>query len=239
MIDIYYAATPNGLKLKIFMEETGIEHRIVPVRLGKGEQFKPDFLAISPNNKIPALVDHAPVDGGAPIALFESCAMLAYLGEKTGLFFPKAARAQLEVKQWLMWQAAGLGPMAGQAGHFRAHAADKIAYAIDRYTKETARLYSVLDKRLQGRDFICGEYSVADMAAYPWVVPHAGLGQNLSDFPDLNRWFETISKRPAVLRAYEGVEDPYAAGAKPMSDEEREILFGRIQKSTSREAKDR
>lgn len=232
MIDLYYAPTPNGLKLKIFVEESGIEHRIVPVRLAKGEQFTPEFLAISPNNKIPALVDHEPADGCAPLALFESCAMLAYLGEKTGMFYPQDPRAQLVVKQWLMWQAAGLGPMAGQAGHFRAHAAEKVEYAINRYTNELARLYGVLDRRLQGRDFICGEYSVADMAAYPWVFPYHGLGQSLSRLPDLARWFDNISQRPAVICAYQGIEDTYCAGASSMGEEERRILFGPAAKTS-------
>lgn len=226
LIDLYYAATPNGLKLKIFMEETALPHRLITVQLSKGEQFNPDFLVISPNNKIPALVDHAPKDGGPPISLFESCAMLAYLGEKTGRFYPQEARSRLEVSQWLYWQAAGLGPMAGQAGHFRAHAPEPIPYAIDRYTKETARLYRVLDQRLKDREYIAGDYSIADMAAYPWIVPHDGLGQSLDDVPNVNRWFESIGAREAVKRAYEDVEDPYARNRKPMSDEERKVLFG-------------
>lgn len=234
MIDLYYAATPNGLKLKIFMEETGVAHRLITVRLNKGEQFEPAFLAISPNNKIPALVDYAPADGGPPVSLFESCAMLSYLGEKTGQFYPEDARARLEISQWLYWQAAGLGPMAGQAGHFRAHAPETVPYGIDRYTKETARLYGVLDKRLETQAFIAGEYSIADMAAYPWIVPYDGLGQSLDDFPNVRRWFENIGKRDAVQRAYEGVEDPYARNRKPMSDEEREVLFGNKQHNTER-----
>lgn len=232
MIDLYYAATPNGLKVKIFFEETGLRHHVLPVALSKGEQHRPAFLTISPNGKIPAMVDHAPDsifgDGGEPLVLFESCAMLLYLAEKTGRFLPADARGRLEARQWLFWQAAGLGPMAGQAGHFRAHAADAVPYAIDRYTKETARLYQVLDCRLEGRDFIIGDYSIADMAAYPWIVPHEGLGQPLGDFPNLKRWHERIAARPAVKRAYEGVTDPYANDRKPMSDAERKVLFGEI-----------
>lgn len=234
MIDLYYAATPNGLKLKIFMEETQTPHRLITVRLSKGEQFNPDFLAISPNNKIPAMVDHAPKDGGPPITLFESCAMLAYLGEKTGQFYPESVRKRLEISQWLYWQAAGLGPMAGQAGHFRAHAPESAPYSIDRYTKETARLYRVLNERLKDRDYIAGDYSIADMAAYPWIAPYDGLGQSLVDFPNLKDWFERIGARDAVKRAYDGVEDPYARSRKPMSDEEREVLFGKRQHGSAR-----
>lgn len=230
MIDLYTAATPNGLKLKIFFEETGLSHRIIRIDLGKGEQRRPEFLAISPNGKIPAMVDHEPEtifgDGGAPIVMFESCAILLYLGEKTGRFLPEDARGRLEARQWLFWQAAGLGPMAGQAGHFRAHAPEPVPYAIDRYTNETARLYGVIDRRLEGRDYILGDYSIVDMAAYPWVAPYEGLGQTLSDFPDLNRWFERVGARPAVRRAYEGVSDPYGKDRKPMSDAERNVLFG-------------
>ena len=225
MIDLYYWGTPNGLKLKLFMEESGLPHRIIPVDIGKGAQFEPDFLKVSPNNKIPALVDHDPPDGDAPIALFESGAMLLYLAEKTGRFIPEDVRGRAEVLQWLFWQVGGLGPMAGLNGHFTVYAPEKVPYAIERYVKETNRLYGVLDRRLADREFVSGEYSIADMACYPWIVPHEPHGQNLGDFPNLKRWFETIKARPATVRAYEGVEPPYA-GRSTISDEERRILFG-------------
>ncbi|ALN93905.1 glutathione binding-like protein [Lysobacter gummosus] len=231
MIDLYFAATPNGLKLKLYLAESGLEHRVVPVRLSAGEQFQPQFLAISPNNKIPAILDHAPADGGAPLSVFESGAILLYLARKTGQLWPREERAQLEATQWLFWQMAGLGPMAGQAGHFRAHAPEPVPYAIERYTREVKRLFGVLDRQLQGRDFIAGDaYSIADIACYPWIVPHAGLGQNLADTPDLQRWFESIRARPATRRAYEGVDDPYAKTAN-FTEEERRVLFGANAKS--------
>jgi len=225
MIDLYYWGTPNGLKLKLFMEETGLPHRIIPVDIGKGAQFEPEFLKVSPNNKIPALVDHAPAGGGAPVSLFESGAMLLYLAEKTGRFIPADVRGRAEVLQWLFWQVGGLGPMAGQNGHFTVYAPEKVPYAIDRYVRETNRLYGVLDKRLAGREFIAGDYSIADMASYPWIVPHEPHGQDLADFPNLKRWFETIKARPATIRAYEGVAPPYV-GRNNISEEERRILFG-------------
>lgn len=233
MIDLYYAATPNGLKLRLYFEETGLAHRVVPVKLSAGEQFAPEFLAISPNNKIPAILDHAPADGGAPLPMFESGAILLYLARKTGLLWPRAEREQLEATQWLFWQMAGLGPMAGQAGHFRAHAPEPVAYAIERYTREAARLYGVLDRRLQGREFIAGEeLSIADIACYPWVAPHAGLGHDMSATPDLRRWFERLRERPATQRAYAGVEDPYAKPAN-FSAAERLALFGQAAETRS------
>ncbi len=225
MIDLYYCGTPNGLKMKLFFEETQLPHRILRVDIGKGEQFKPDFLEVSPNNKIPALVDHAPADGGEPIALFESGAMLLYLADKIGRFLPKDLRGRNEVIKWLFWQMGGLGPMAGQIGHFNAHAPEKVPYAIDRYARETTRLYKVLDTRLADRDFIAGDYSIADMACYPWIVPHKGHLQSLDDHPHLKRWFETLASRPAVIKAYAGIRDSYSS-PKPMSAAERKILFG-------------
>jgi GSH-dependent disulfide-bond oxidoreductase len=227
MIEFYFAATPNGLKIKLFLEETQLPHRVIPVRLSKGEQFAPSFLAVSPNNKIPAIVDHEPKDGGAPLQVFESGAILWYLADKSQRLLPNDPRARLEVLQWLFWQMAGLGPMAGQAGHFRAHAPEQIPYAIERYTREVARLYGVLDKRLAGREYIVDQYSIADVACYPWVVPHAGHGQNLDDFPNLKRWFAAIQSRPATQRTYEGVEDAYGAKAQPLSQEARQALFGK------------
>ncbi|AHX15668.1 glutathione S-transferase [Dyella jiangningensis] len=225
MIELYFAATPNGLKIKLFLEETGLPYFITPVSLSKGEQFQPAFLAISPNNKIPAIVDHAPAGGGAPITVFESGAILQYLAEKSGQLMPSDVRDRIEVLEWLYWQVGGLGPMGGQAGHFRVYAPEPVPYAIDRYTREVTRLYGVLDRRLAGRDFIAGAFSIADIACYPWIVPHEPHGQTLSDFPNLERWFMAISARPATQRTYEGVENAYTP-KQPLSEEERRVLFG-------------
>ena len=203
MIDLYYWATPNGHKTPIFLEEAGLDYKIHPINIGKNEQFQPDFLKIAPNNRIPAIVDHAPTDGGAPISIFESGAILLYLAEKTGKFIPAEARGKVTVTQWLFWQMGGLGPMAGQNHHFAIFAPEKIPYAIDRYVKETARLYGVLDRQLAKGPYIAGDYSIADMAAYPWIVPYERQSQKLEDFPHLKRWFETMQARPAVIRAYE------------------------------------
>jgi len=223
-IELHYWPTPNGHKITIFLEETGTPYRIIPVNIGRGDQFQPEFLAISPNNRMPAIVDRAPADGGAPIPVFESGAILVYLAAKTGRFLPRDTRAWVQVLEWLFWQIAGLGPMAGQNHHFANYATEKLPYAIDRYVNETARLYAVLDKRLADRDFVAGEYSIADMACYPWVVPHERQRQNLADFPNLKRWFEAIKNRPAVIRAYEKGK---AINTKPTIDEEsRKILFG-------------
>ena len=224
MIDLYFAATPNGLKAKLFLEEAQLPYRIVPVSLSKGEQFKPEFLAISPNNKIPAIVDHAPAGGGEAVQLFESGAILLYLAEKIGRFIPQDIRGRAEVLQWLFWQMAGLGPMAGQIGHFNVYAPEKVPYAIDRYTHETSRLYGVLDHRLADRPFIAGEFSIADIACYPWIVPHEAHGQNLAEFPHLKRWFESMATRPATMRTYQDVENVYAP-KQAISEEERKILF--------------
>jgi GST-like protein len=224
MIDLHYWPTPNGHKITIFLEETGTPYRIVPVNIGKGEQFQPDFLKIAPNNRMPAIVDTEPGDGRAPISVFESGAILVYLAAKTGQFLPRDTRAWVEVLEWLFWQMAGLGPMAGQNHHFSQYAPQTLPYAIDRYVNETSRLYAVLDRRLADREFVAGEYSIADMAAYPWIVPHERQKQNLDDFPHLKRWFEAIRARPAVVRAYEKGK---ALSAKPVVDEEsRKILFG-------------
>ncbi|GGA47833.1 glutathione S-transferase N-terminal domain-containing protein [Dyella nitratireducens] len=224
MIDLYFSPTPNGLKAKLFMEEAGLPYRLVPVALSKGEQFKPEFLAISPNNKIPAIVDHEPAGGGAPITLFESGAIMLYLAEKTGRLIPRDAHGRAEVLQWLFWQMAGLGPMAGQIGHFNVYAPEKVPYAIDRYTRETSRLYGVLNQRLVDRPFIAGEFSIADIACYPWIVPYEAHGQNLAEFPHLKRWFESMAARPATVRTYEGVENVYAP-KQAISEEERDVLF--------------
>jgi GSH-dependent disulfide-bond oxidoreductase len=224
MIDLYYWTTPNGHKITIFLEEAELPYRIVPVNISKGEQFSPEFLAISPNNRMPAIVDLKPKDGGAPISVFESGAILVYLAEKTGKFLPNGFRGRVLVMQWLFWQMAGLGPMAGQNHHFSQYAPEKIPYAIDRYVKETNRLYGVLDKRLSQQRFIAGNYSIADMAAYPWIVPYERQGQKLEDFPHLKRWFEAMSQRPAVQRAYARAKEINAAPT--VSEESKKILFG-------------
>jgi GST-like protein len=187
----------------MFLEETAMPYTLFPVNIGKGEQFKPEFLAISPNNRMPAIVDHAPLDAGAPISVFESGAILLYLAEKTGLYIPKDLRAKVAAIEWLFWQVGGLGPMSGQNGHFSRFAPEKIPYAIDRYVKETNRLYGVLNRRLESRDYLAGSYSIADMACYPWIVPSEAMGQDLANFPHLQRWFEAIKKRPATIKAYE------------------------------------
>ncbi len=206
MIDLYYWTTPNGHKITIFLEEAGLDYQIKPIDINAGDQFKPEFLAISPNNRIPAIVDHTPTDGGAPISVFESGAILQYLAEKTGQFLPGDLRDRVETMQWLFWQMGGLGPMAGQNHHFRLFAPEKIEYAINRYVAETGRLYGVMDKRLADRDFLAGHYSIADMACFPWIVPFERQGQKLSDFPNLAKWFERVRLRPAVARAYKVAE---------------------------------
>jgi len=226
MINLYYAATPNGLKIRLFLEETGIAHRIIPVNLSKGEQFAPEFLRISPNNKIPAIVDTEPLEGDGPRALFESGAILLYLAEKTGRFIPTDPKRRWGALQWLFWQVGGLGPMAGQLGHFKVYAPEPIPYALDRYAREVARLYGVLDRALAARDFVAGDYSIADMACYPWIVPHAAHGLALEDYPRLCRWFQAIKTRPATVRAYMGVTDTYAPNRQALSNDERRVLFG-------------
>jgi GST-like protein len=203
MIELHYWPTPNGQKIAIFLEETGLPYEAHAVNIGKDDQFKPDFLAISPNNKIPAILDKAPKDGGKPISIFESGAILIYLAEKTGKFMPKDERGRVETLEWLFWQVGGLGPMAGQNNHFARAAKEKIPYAIDRYVKETSRLYGVLDKQLAKSEYVAGDYSIADMACYPWTVGHEMQSQKLDDYPNLKRWFEAIKARPAVVRAYE------------------------------------
>jgi GST-like protein len=224
MIDLYYWTTPNGHKITIFLEEAGLPYNIKPVDIGKGQQFAADFLAISPNNRIPAIVDHEPADGKGPLDIFESGAILQYLAEKTGKFLPGDLRGRTEVLKWLFWQMGGLGPMLGQNHHFRNYAAEKILYAIERYVKETERLYGVLDERLADRPFISGDYSIADMACYPWIVPHNNQGQDLDDFPNIKRWFETIRQRDAVQAAYAVAET--INKSPTMTQEAKAILFG-------------
>jgi GST-like protein len=202
MIDLHFWPTPNGYKILLFLEEAELPYRIVPVNIGQGEQFAPEFLRISPNNKMPAIVDHAPAEGSDPISVFESGAILLYLAEKLGRFLPSALAARVEVLEWLFWQVGGLGPMAGQNHHYSQYAPEKIPYAIDRYVRETGRLYAVLNRRLRDREYIAGEYSIADMAAYPWIVPYRDQQQTLDDFPDLKRWFLAVAERPATRSAY-------------------------------------
>ncbi len=224
MIDLYYWPTPNGHKITIFLEETGLAYTIHPVNIGKGEQFKPAFLEISPNNRMPAIIDRAPADGGSPISVFESGAILVYLAEKVGRFLPADPRSKAHVLEWLFWQMGGLGPMLGQNHHFANYAPEKIPYAIDRYVKETNRLYGVLNHRLADRNFVAGDYSIADMACYPWIVPHERQGQKLEDFPHLQRWFRAMAERPAVIRAYEKAKD--VNNSDGMSEDAKKILFG-------------
>ena len=228
MIDLYYWTTPNGHKVTIFLEEAGLPYTMKPVNIGKGEQFAPAFLAIAPNNRIPAIVDDDPPGGGEPVSIMESGAILLYLAGKTGRFYPRSLRERVDVGQWLFWQMAGLGPMAGQAHHFLHYAPEKVPYAIDRYVRETARLYGVLNKRLADREFIAGEYSIADMACYPWVLPER-QNQDMANFPHLARWKAAIAGRPAVQRAYGIVRDINPNAKPPTSDEERKILFGQDQ----------
>jgi GST-like protein len=233
MIDLYYWPTPNGHKITMFLEEAGLDYRIIPVDIGAGDQFQPAFLEISPNNRMPAIIDHDPADGEGPLSVFESGAILLYLAEKTGRFLPASLRGRKTVLEWLFWQVGGLGPMAGQNHHFVQYAPERIPYAMDRYVKETNRLYGVLDRRLKARAFIAGDdYTIADMACYPWIVPWQRQQQDLDAFPGLKRWFETIRARPATERAYARGE-PFQD--KPlMTDEAKQILFGQTAESTGR-----
>lgn len=225
MIDFYYWTTPNGHKVTMFLEESGLSYNIKPINISKGEQFDPAFLKIAPNNRIPAIVDHAPAGVDEPIGIFESGAILLYLADKTKQFIPQDIRGRNECLQWLFWQMGGLGPMAGQNHHFVQYAPVQLPYAIDRYVKETSRLYGVLNKHLSdGRDYICGSYSIADMAAYPWIVPHERQRQDMSQFPFLASWFERIKNRPATQRAYDIAK---SINTTPTVDQNaKSILFG-------------
>ncbi|MDF1722753.1 MAG: glutathione binding-like protein [Minwuia sp.] len=224
MIDLHYWTTPNGHKITMFLEEADVPYRVIPVNISKGEQFEPDFLKIAPNNRIPAMVDHEPAGAGDPLSIFESGAMLQYLAEKTGKFLPADLHGRWDVLQWLTWQMGGLGPMLGQNHHFKTYAPETIPYAIDRYVNETARLYAVLNKRLSDREFIGGSYSIADMACYPWIVPHERQGQDLNDFPHLKRWYEAVKARPATVRAYALAQE---INTQPtMSEEAKKLMFG-------------
>jgi GST-like protein len=225
MIDLYFAPTPNGLKARLFLEEAALAYRLVPLRLSKGEHQRADYLAINPNAKIPAIVDHDPGDGGPPLALFESGAILLHLAQKSGRLLPADPRDRAEALQWLFWQVSALGPMAGQIGHFAVFAPQPVPYAIERYRRETQRLYAVLDRRLAGREWIAGSFSIADIACYPWIVPHRGHGIDLDAFADLRRWFAAIAARPATRRVYDGVEDVYSK-PRVLDADERRVLFG-------------
>jgi GST-like protein len=223
MIDLYTSATPNGQKIHIMLEECGLEYEDHFIDLDSGEQFDPKFLAISPNNKIPVILDHDG-PGGEELAVFESGAILFYLAEKTGKFLPTEPRARADVMQWLFWQVGGFGPMLGQAHHFRAYAREKIEYAVNRYTNEAGRLYGVLDKRLAEHEYVAGDYSIADMSIFPWCRLHGRQGQKLEDFPNVLRWFNQIAARPAVAKDMARLED--TADKRNWTDEQWSVLFG-------------
>ncbi|MQX35429.1 glutathione binding-like protein [Roseospira navarrensis] len=226
MIDLYFWPTPNGLKVTLLLEELGVPYTVHPVNITKGDQFKPEFLAISPNNRMPAIIDTAPADGGDPISVFESGAILSYLADKHGRFAGETPRERISVNEWLFWQMGGLGPMAGQAHHFRQYAPEEVPYAIDRYTKEVARLYGVMNTRLERAPYLAGEaYTIADMAAWPWVAPHERQGQDLNDVPHLKRWFDAIAARPAVDKGRR-VGEAWRKDNSVTSDEARKVLFG-------------
>lgn len=233
MIDLYYWPTPNGHKITLLLEELAeagarLDYRMVPVNIGKGDQFKPDYLAFSPNNKMPAIIDHAPADGGEPISVFESGAILLYLANRSGRFFGSDTRQKVAVNQWLMWQMAGLGPMSGQYGHFTVYAPEKIPYAIDRYTREVQRLLGVLDTQLAKHAYVAGDdYSIADMAIHPWVNAYDKAPLDMTPYPALQRWHAEIAARPAVQRAYALKTQVNPDAGKPLTDEERKHLFGR------------
>lgn len=233
MIKLHFWPTPNGYKILLFLEETKTPYELITTNINKGDQFKADFLSISPNNKIPAITDDAPSDSGKPISVFESGAILLYLAEKSGKFLSSDLRTRFDTLQWVFWQMAGLGPMAGQNHHFSGYAPEKLPYAIERFVNETGRLYAVLNKRLESRDFIAGEYSIADMASYPWIVRHDRQGQNLADFPNISRWFKRIGEREAVVRSY-GIGRAISASPAASTDAERAVLFGQSAASVRR-----
>lgn len=238
MIDVYFWPTPNGYKILMFAEETGIDYRIVPVNIGKGEQFGPEFLRISPNNRMPAIVDQQPASGAQPISVFESGAILLYLAEKTQRLIPGDLPGRVETLQWLFWQVANLGPMAGQNHHFNRYAPEQLPYAIDRYVNETGRLYAVLDHRLSDREFVAGRaYTIADMACYPWIVPYKNQQQDIEEFPHLKRWFEAVAARPATVRAYE--KGRAVNQGETVTEESKRVLFGQSAATIKRGARAR
>jgi GSH-dependent disulfide-bond oxidoreductase len=233
MIDLYFAPTPNGWKISIMLEECGLPYRVVPVNISTGEQFKPEFLAISPNNRIPAIVDQTPSDGGAPISVFETGAILQYLANKTDRFIPKDLRGQVKVNEWLMWQMGGLGPMLGQNGHFKLYAPEKIPYAIDRYEREAKRLFKVLDTQLgKTGSYVAGDYSIADIAIFPWVMTHKRQDISLSEFPNIQRWYASVRAREKVQSGLAVMRDALPKGGAQHDDKAKEILFG-IKKGAS------
>jgi GST-like protein len=228
MIDLHYWPTPNGHKITLFLEEAALPYTLVPVNIGTGEQFRPEFLAISPNNRMPALVDHAPADGGEAVSVFESGAILLYLADKTGRFVPTDLRGRKTVLEWLFWQMGGLGPMTGQYGHFHVYAPEPIPYARERYLREAQRLLRVLDTRLQGRAFLAGDdYTIADMACYPWISPYSKAPLDLAPYPEVRRWQAAIRARPATQRAYARARE-FDKPAE-LSEEQRRVLFGQGQ----------
>lgn len=231
-IDLYFFPTPNGWKVSIALEEMGLAYNMIPVMIGAGDQFKPEFLKISPNNRMPAIVDPDGPDG-KPISVFESGAILQYLARKTGKFYGKDERQRVAVEEWLMWQMGGLGPMAGQAHHFRGYADEKIPYAIDRYTNEVNRLYGVMNKRLEGREYLADEYSIADMACWGWVLPYERQGQDLADFPNLKAWFELVGEREAVKAGFAMGLDLYKELSEDSDDAKKakKLLFGQKARS--------
>ena len=225
MIDLYTWPTPNGHKVHIMLEEVGLPYTIIPINIRAGDQFKPDFLKISPNNKMPAIVDRDG-PGGKPYSVFESGAVLMYLAEKTGRFMPKDTAGRYLVIQWLMFQMGGIGPMLGQAHHFREYASEKVAYAVERYTRESSRLYGVMERRLGESAYLAGDYSIADMACYPWLRSSERQGQNLDDFPNVKRWYDAIDARPAVKRGLTVLAEHQRKPNQKMTEQERSILFG-------------
>ena len=227
MIDLYTWPTPNGFKVSIALEEMELAYKVIPVNIGAGDQFDPGYLKMNPNNKMPTIVDHDSSDGKGPFTVFESGAILLYLAEKTGSFLPSNNRGRSEVVQWLMFQMGGIGPMLGQAHHFLQYAPEKIAYAVDRYTNEANRLYAVLERRLEGRDYLAGDYSIADMATMPWLRRPDRQGVEIADFPNVARWRQAIRDRPAVDRGLQVLRDQGRSG--PMDDKTREMLFGATQ----------
>jgi GSH-dependent disulfide-bond oxidoreductase len=226
MIDLYFWPTPNGFKITIYCEEVGLPYKIIPVNIGRGDQFQPEFLKISPNNRMPAIIDHDG-PGSQPFSLFESGAILIYLGDKTGKLLPKEPRDRYQVMQWLMFQMGGIGPMLGQAHHFRMYAPEKLPYAVDRYTNEARRLYNVMDKQLAQHEYLAGEYSIADIATFPWILPHRMQGLELEEFPNVNRWFRAIRGRPAVEKGLSVMADQI--NRAPMDEKAKDILFGKTQ----------
>lgn len=237
MIELHYWPTSNGHKITICLEEMGLAYEIHPVNIYKGDQFRPEFLAISPNNRMPAIVDRNPVDGAGPLPVFESGAILTYLAEKTGRFLPQTARGRAEVMSWLFWQVGGLGPMAGQKNHFANSAPEKIPYAIERYTKETDRLFGVLNQRLRDRDFLCGDLSIADMASYPWAVSATRRDPDIfAAFPKVHRWVSIMRSRPAVIAAY-AKGDPLIAAQTASEEDRRRNMYGQTAASVAERAK--